>query len=254
MTDNSSRSLDNASQPVPHMAAARPRSAMAVAGLVLGIIGLVFLPILFLNFISPVLGILGLIFACIGLSGCLRGKRTGKGMAIAALVLNIIVVIVVFGSCSSISSTTGGSAVSSVSTPSVAGDSAAGSAQATADATNLTVGSSVTLRDGLVITVEAVTGGLQKYDGSPMTEARVSYRNDGSKDASFNWLNWKMQDTQGVVDSATLSTSATDSLGSGTLVPGGTVSGTVCFDGDPVKVFYYDNMFSSSATAAWNVA
>lgn len=254
MTDNNSRSFDNASQPVPHMAAARPRSAMAVAGLVLGIIGLVFLPILFLNFISPVLGILGFIFACVGLSGCLRGKRAGKGMAIAALVLNIIVVIVVFGSCSSISSTTGSNAVSSVSTSSVAGDSAASSTQAAADATNLTVGSSVTLRDGLVITVEAVTGGLQKRDGSPMTEARVSYRNDGSKDVSFNWLDWKMQDTQGVVDGATLSASATDSLGSGTLVPGGAVSGTVYFDGDPVKVFYYDNMFSSSATAAWNVA
>ncbi len=243
--------------PVPH-------SAMAIAGLVLGIIGLLtsFLPIV--NNISFILGILGLVFAAVGMAGCLRGKRTGKAMAIAALVLNILTVVVVLASQAAMSAAIdgaqkaleGAAAVSSTAVAvSTAGQSSTDQpADASSSTTDLPLGTEVTLSNDLVISVDSVTNGLQDYDGSPVSEIRVTYRNDGTADASFNMIDWKVQDTQGVVDSATIYLEGTDELHSGTLVPGGTVSGTVYFDGDAVKVLYYSSLFSSSAAATWVVS
>jgi len=57
----------------------QPANGVAVAGLVLGILGV----------LIPFLGILGLIFGAVGLSKANRGAG-GKGMAIAGLVLGII--------------------------------------------------------------------------------------------------------------------------------------------------------------------
>lgn len=78
------------SQPTP-----LARSRMAVAGLVLGIIALLtsFLPII--NNVAFLLALLGLIFSIVGLVGVIRGKKVGKGMAIAATVLNVLSIIIV---------------------------------------------------------------------------------------------------------------------------------------------------------------
>lgn len=244
-------------QPLPH-------SAMAIAGLVLGILGLLtsFLPII--NNFSFILGVLGLVFAGVGMTGCLRGKRTGKAMAIAALVLNILTVVVVLASQAAMSAAIdgaqkaleGAAAVSSTAAAVSATDqpSTGQSADASFSTTDLPLGTEVALSNGLVVSVDSVTGGLQNYDGSPVTEVCVTYRNDGAADTSFNMLDWKVQDAQGVVDSATIFLDGTDNLNSGTLVPGGTVSGTVYFDGDAAKVLYYSSLFSSSAAATWAVA
>lgn len=72
-----------------------PKSGMAVAGLVLGIIALLtsFLPII--NNLAALLAVLGLIFGIVGLVGVLKGKKSGKGMAIASVVLNAVAVVIV---------------------------------------------------------------------------------------------------------------------------------------------------------------
>lgn len=72
-------------------------SAMAIAGLVLGLIALLtsFIPII--NNLSFFLALLGLIFATIGLAACVRKTRKGKGLAIAALVICIVSGVVVVG-------------------------------------------------------------------------------------------------------------------------------------------------------------
>lgn len=71
------------------------RSGMAVAGLVLGIIALLtsFLPIV--NNFAFLLALLGLIFAIVGLAGIVKGKKVGKGMAVAAVVLNALSLVIV---------------------------------------------------------------------------------------------------------------------------------------------------------------
>lgn len=75
----------------------KPKSAAAIVGLVLGIIALVtsFLPLI--NNLSFVLAAIGLVFAIVGLAGALRGKKAGKGMAIASVVVNVLAVVIVLG-------------------------------------------------------------------------------------------------------------------------------------------------------------
>lgn len=71
------------------------KSAMAITALVLGIIALItsFLPII--NNLSFVLVILGVVFSIVGLVGISRGKKSGKGIAIAALVICILSGVIV---------------------------------------------------------------------------------------------------------------------------------------------------------------
>jgi hypothetical protein len=65
---------------------ARKTSGMAVTGMVLGIVSLVFF---WVWFASPVIALLGVIFSGVGISQCNRGQD-GKGMAVAGLVCSLI--------------------------------------------------------------------------------------------------------------------------------------------------------------------
>lgn len=72
----------------------KPTSGLAVAALVLGIIGLVTSVIPVVNNMSFFMGIIGLIFAIIGLVGIGKGKKGGKGLAIGGLVTSILAIVV----------------------------------------------------------------------------------------------------------------------------------------------------------------
>lgn len=241
---------------------ARPTSAMAIVALVLGILALLtsFVPIV--NNGSFFLALLGAVFAVIGLVGVCRGKKAGKGIAIAALVLNVVSIVVVLVTQSAYSAAID-SASKSLEGPGVASTSAsagldAQNAQSASDATQqttqLAVGTSVTLENGLAVSADEVTTGLANYDGSPMVGVRVTYVNGSDAQVSFNAYDWKAQDAQGAQRSESYYSGATDSLDSGTLAPGGSVSGTVYFDGDVVELLYYGSVFSSAPTASWSLA
>lgn len=81
-----------------------PKSAVVIIGLVLGIIALAtsFLPII--NNVSFFLALAGAVLAIIGVVSTIRGKRSGKGLAIASLVINIIAIVVVLATQSAYSS------------------------------------------------------------------------------------------------------------------------------------------------------
>lgn len=259
-----------ASAPSPSSApsASAPRSAMAVAGLVLGIVALAtsFVPIV--NNASFFIALLGAVFAVVGIVAAVRGTRTGKGMAIAALVVSAVAVAVVFATQSlygaaidaAVDELSEGPAVTGVSPAASTGDAAAGAASGAASdapdasSADLAVGSAVELEGGLSVSVDGVQAGLVNYDGSAVTGVRVTYSNGGDGEASFNVLDWKGQDAQGVQQYMTYYDGAEDELGSGTLAPGGTASGMLYFDGDLSKVLYYASLLSSSATASWTVA
>jgi len=66
---------------------ARKTNGMAVTGMVLGIISLVFF---WVWFAAPVIAVLGIIFSGVGISQCNRMTQDGKGMAIAGLVCSLI--------------------------------------------------------------------------------------------------------------------------------------------------------------------
>lgn len=259
-----------ASAPAPSLApsASAPRSAMAVAGLVLGIVALAtsFVPIV--NNASFFIALLGAVFAVVGIVAAARGTRAGKGMAIAALVVSAVAVAVVFATQSlygaaidaAVDELSEGPAVTGVSPAASTGDAAAGAASGAASdapdasSADLAVGSAVELEGGLSVSVDGVQAGLVNYDGSAVTGVRVTYSNGGDGEASFNVLDWKGQDAQGVQQYMTYYDGAEDELGSGTLAPGGTASGMLYFDGDLSKVLYYASLLSSSATASWTVA
>lgn len=79
----------------PYQPAPQPPkgSGLAVTSLVLGIIGLLLAFVPFLGFLGIVLGLIGLPFGIIGWVGAGKGKRAGKGMAIAGSVLALVTIV-----------------------------------------------------------------------------------------------------------------------------------------------------------------
>jgi uncharacterized membrane protein len=73
-------------------------STGALVGLILGIISLLLSAIPIINNFAAVLAIIGLIFGIVGVVGTKKGKRRGKGLAIAAVILTILSIIMVFAS------------------------------------------------------------------------------------------------------------------------------------------------------------
>ena len=119
------------------------KSGMAIAGFVLGIIALLtsFLPII--NNFSFFLAILGLIFGIVGMVGISKGKKSGKGLAIAAIVICVVSGAVVLGtqsmysaaldSAASSAATTSASASSTASTESTAASNSTSGGSSAAD-------------------------------------------------------------------------------------------------------------------------
>lgn len=236
--------------------AQQPKSAMGIASLVLGVIalGTSFLPII--NNVSAVLALLGAIFGIVGVVGTVRGKKSGKGIAIAALIVNVIAIVVVLAAQSAYSAAIKDATDTSMQ---VTGSSASASAQAASSADssteNMALGTSVTSKKDLVITVVSVEPGIAKYDNSTATAVTVSYQNNGKDQASFNTYDWKAEDAQGAQRSATIvSDDAHQDLSSGTLAAGGSVTGTIYFDGDITKVLYDNVVFGNGGTVSWQVA
>lgn len=236
-------------------------SAMAIAGLALGLVALLtsWMPIF--NNLSFFIGLLGAVFALVGTVATFRRTRSGKGLAIAGLIVSIVACAVVLAAQQATSQAindafdsahNGPAVTSSTTAPANVSDSAAATAASYQD---LALGTAITLGNGLTVSVDSVNTGLAKYDGSPVTAVNVTYTNTGSADLSFNAFDWKAQDAQGVQRSQTFSSidGVTD-LGSGTLAPGGTVTGSILFDGGITKALYYGSVFSNSATASWDLS
>ena len=235
-------------------------SAMAIVGLVLGIVALAtsWMPIF--NNGSFFLALLGAIFAIVGLVSTLRRTRSGKGLAIAGLIICIIACAAVLAAQQATSKAINDAVDSTKNSHAVTSTSAApadtpGDTDTATQSQDLALGTSITLGNGLSVSVDSMDTSLTKYDGSPITAVTVTYTNGGSQEASFNVYDWKAQDTQGAQRSqAFYSGDDVVSLGSGTLAPGGTVTGAVCFDGGITKALYYASMLADSATASWNLS
>lgn len=240
-----------------------PLSGLAVAGLVVGIIALLtsFIPIV--NNISFFVALLGAVLAIVGMVGTKKGAHRGGGMAVAGLVLNVVALIAVLAMqamCSAVLDSASESLANSTSASStVAGVVVADGAtpptgQGQPSAADLAPGSAVQLGNGLNVCVDWVRFDYEKYDGSPATGVHVTYTNGGSSEASFNPYDWKGQDAQGAQRTYTFTvTSDEASLNSGTLAPGGTVSGMLFFEGTLTKALYYGSMFDSAPTASWSL-
>ncbi len=72
-------------------------SGAAIAGLILAIMAIILSWIPIINNFAFFLGLIGVILAIVGLVGTMRGKKSGKGIAIAAMVIGIISLVVTLG-------------------------------------------------------------------------------------------------------------------------------------------------------------
>lgn len=109
------------------------KSGMAIAGFVLGIIALLtsFSPII--NNLSFFLAIFGLIFGIVGMVGISKGKKSGKGFAIAAIVICVVSGAVVLGTQSMYSAALDSAASSSAATSTSASSAASSESAATSN-------------------------------------------------------------------------------------------------------------------------
>jgi hypothetical protein len=197
-----------------------------------------------------------------------RGKHSGKALAIAAVVINVVAFIVVLvmqsATKAALDKAIDGPSVSSTSTSAPSNntdstqtsDDAANSEQQSV--TDLAVGTSIDLENGLSVSVDSVDASLTNYDGSAVVGVNVTYTNSGSDSASYNVYDWKGEDANGAQEGITFySGSAEDKddvLQSGTLAEGGTKSGTLYFKEGTIKILYFGSIMSNDATASWDIA
>ena len=72
------QSAPTPSVPQPAQTPQKPQSAAAIVGLVLGILAIVISWVPIVNNFAFIVGLIGLVFAIVGLTGTLRGKKRGR--------------------------------------------------------------------------------------------------------------------------------------------------------------------------------
>ena len=174
------------------------------------------------------------------------------------ILIIVLLLLLLIGSCSaamskSVSNAVNGSRATETSQSSGATSDSSASASKT-DYSNMAIGQTVKLENGLEVTITAVQGGLSNYNGNPITCVSVTYVNNGGKEASFNTYDWKAQDSGGAQRNTAYYSSAQNPLNLGNLAVGGTVSGNLYFDGNPTKVVYFSSVLSNNSNIAWTIA
>lgn len=160
----------------------KPRSAMAVASLVLGIVALVTSILPIINNLSFAMAILGVVFGIVGIVGISKGKKTGKGLAIAGLVLSVVAFILVLVMQSAFSAALdeameeSGMTSASASAETAAGDAAASEPQAAEQSESTEAAYGVTI-DGCRVT--------EDYEGNPAAVITYTFTNNSDEATSF---------------------------------------------------------------------
>lgn len=85
--------------PAPAASATKaPKSIAAIVGLILGIIALVLSAMPIINNFAFILGVVGLIFGIVGVVGTRNKKKSGKGMAVASVIIAALACVIVLAS------------------------------------------------------------------------------------------------------------------------------------------------------------
>ncbi|MBN9759073.1 hypothetical protein Ae406Ps2_3225c [Pseudonocardia sp. Ae406_Ps2] len=234
--------------------AVAPRNGFGVTALVLGILGLLFSFIPFIGVIAWPLVLLGLLFGVLGVVRASRGRADNRGVAIAGTVLSAVglVICVLYASVFAAAVSGLPTASSTGTPPAASGDAAGAFPGATADDVVGDAGGTLTVGN-LQIAASPLTPGDSPIGQTLCSD--VTYTNTGSGTESFNGgFDWKLQDPNGAALMTTLLGSDT-LLTAGQLAPGGTMTGTVCFDrpsgATGQYVLLYDAMDFSSSRGAW---
>jgi len=239
----------------PHYAgpAPEPRNGLAVAALVLGLVGLVMCLTGLTAWLGILLGLIGTPLALVGFGRVRRG-RASKGLTISGLVAAPLAIV--FGIASTVATLNAldeafsGPTATSVGAPTGETPTAAAAAPEADGPHTVAAGTTVDV-EGLQVTASALEA--RNDYGKRLLCTQVTYVNGRGEAASRNPFDWTLQDPNGAATSNWISTGG-DPLRSGDLAPGGRASGDVCFedtrqDGDH-KILYTANLFEDPA-AAW---
>lgn len=242
--------------------APKKTSGLAIASLIIGVLAIIgsWLPIL--NNISFFFAIVGLILSIVGLFAVLKGKKSGKGLAIAGVVLNVLAIVITLATQSLYSkvidealSPTEVASVSESQPDNNGSEDAAVDSQKESTAKELAIGASVTLENGLTVVVNSVEDAVDEF-GDTYKLVTVTYTNGSSETIDFNPFDWKSGNDSGVVNDYELGAILGDDtvlLDSGALNAGGSVTGAIPFKQDSTSVHYYSDMFTDEATATWKL-
>lgn len=165
--------------PAPAPAPAEPagKSGLAIAGLVLGIVAMAtsFMPII--NNASFFIGLIGLVLGIIGFVQTRKGTKSGAGLAIAAIVLNVVACVVVLASQAFYSSVLDEAMNSAGISTSASSSSASQGAAAQASPAQAA-------ESDYAVTIDSATLGTD-YQGNPAVIVTYSWTNDSDKATSF---------------------------------------------------------------------
>lgn len=176
-----------------------PRSIAAIVALVLGVIALISSWVPFINNVSFVFALVGVVFAVVGLVGTLRGKKSGRGLAIASTVVNVAAVAIVLATQSAYSAAIDEAASGTVQTS----DGASAAAPAAGETTSAEPADKYSI-DGEELTGDAysckISGVYTNKAGKDLSYVQVSYN---LFDADGNQIGTALANTNNLADGGT---------------------------------------------------
>lgn len=176
-----------------------PRSIAAIVALVLGVIALISSWVPIINNVSFVFALVGVVFAVVGLVGTLRGKKSGRGLAIASVVVNVAAVAIVLATQSAYSAAIDEAASGTVQTS----DGASAAAPAAGETTSAESADKYSI-DGEELTGDAysckISGVYTNKAGKDLSYVQVSYN---LFDADGNQIGTALANTNNLADGGT---------------------------------------------------
>ena len=176
-----------------------PRSVAAIVALVLGVIALISSWVPIINNLSFVFALVGVVFAVVGLVGTLRGKKSGRGLAIASTVVNVVAVAIVLATQSAYSAAIDEAASGTVQTS----DETSVAANATGETTSAESADKYSI-DGEELTGDAysckISGVYTNKAGKDLNYVQVSY---SLFDADGNQIGTALANTNNLADGGT---------------------------------------------------
>lgn len=176
-----------------------PRSVAAIIALVLGVIALISSWVPIINNLSFVFALVGVVFAVVGLVGTLRGKKSGRGLAIASTVVNVVAVAIVLATQSAYSAAIDEAASGTVQTS----DETSVAAPAAGETTSAESADKYSI-DGEELTGDAysckISGVYTNKAGKDLSYVQVSYN---LFDADGNQIGTALANTNNLADGGT---------------------------------------------------
>ncbi|MGL5301450.1 MAG: DUF4190 domain-containing protein [Weissella confusa] len=231
------------------MEKAKEKKVVAIIALVMAILGLVLSWVPIINNVAAVFALFGIVLGVIAL---LINRKNKKTMSLVSTILSILAIIIVLVTQSMYSkavdhaSKSVDKSMSSISS-SIASSSEKTSPKVASKKSNevYKVGDTVSQKNGVQIIVNKVSyyqgDELNTPDaGKQYVMVNVTLKNSGSKGVDYNQYDYKLDDNGNQTDMDEIVSSdengndiVTDELSSGTLQPGGSVTGTLVGQANP---------------------